>query len=143
MDEQRSHPEINNQNNQTQNVNPNPQDVNQTTHTQENYDTPGTLASYSSRDEETAAELSVQNVDKPTRTEDEDTGFDIQTNSVVGWIAVALSVISFFWLPILFGAAGIIMGFMARNRHATTLGNIAIAAGGIAILLSLFVTPFM
>lgn len=136
MNEQKERPKVNDPNNNQKHVNQDPVDY-------ENYDSPGTLASYSSRDEETAAELSVQDVDKTTRTDDEDFGFDMQANSVFGWIAVALSVISFFWLPILFGAAGIIMGFMARNRHATTLGNIAIAAGAVAILLSLFVTPFM
>ena len=141
MDEQEKQPDINNQNN-TQNANSNTQDVSQPPKLNDNYDSPGTLASYSSRDEETAAELSAQDVNK-TNTTEEDSGFDMQTNSVIGWAAVALSVISFFWLPILFGAAGIITGFMARNRHATTLGNIAIAAGAVAIIVSLFVTPFM
>lgn len=141
MDEQEKQPDINNQNN-TQNANSNTQDVSQPPELNDNYDSPGTLASYNSRDEETAAELSAQDVSKKKTTE-EDSGFDMQTNSVIGWAAVALSVISFFWLPILFGAAGIITGFMARNRHATTLGNIAIAAGAVAIIVSLFVTPFM
>jgi len=140
MEEQEKQPDINNQNNT--HAHPKTPDVNQPPELNDNYDSPGTLASYSSRDEETAAELSAQDVNK-TNTTEEDSGFDMQTNSVIGWAAVALSVISFFWLPILFGAAGIITGFMARNRHATTLGNIAIAAGAIAIIVSLFVTPFM
>jgi len=131
------------------NFNPeNPQDystkqnLNQDEQLEEDYDTPGTLATYSNRDEETAAELTAQDIDDSV-TDDEDADFDIQVNSVVGWVAIALSVISFFWLPILFGAAGIITGFMARNRNANVLGNIAIAGGAIAIILSLFVTPFM
>lgn len=139
MDEPRKNPERNNQPYPSEQ---NPEIDNQATQQKDPYDSPGTLASYSSRDEETAAELSVQDVDN-TRTEDDDTGFDMTTSNVMGWVALALSAISFFWLPILFGAAGIITGFMARNRHARTLGNIAIIAGGAAIVLSLFVTPFM
>ena len=118
------------------------QSLNQGEQLDEDYDTPGTLATYSNRDEETAAELTSQDINDSV-TDEEDTDFDIQVNSVVGWVAIALSVISFFWLPILFGAAGIITGFMARNRDANVLGNIAIAGGAIAIILSLFVTPFM
>lgn len=109
---------------------------------EENHHANGTENLYGSRDEETAAELSAVRDANEHVSEEKDEDFDIEVNNTVGWVAIALSVISFFWLPILFGAAGIITGFIARSRNANVLGNIAIAAGVIAILMSLFIRPF-
>lgn len=61
----------------------------------------------------------------------------------IGWIAVILSVLAFFMMPILLGAIGIILGFVARNRGVTTLGNTAIAAGAVAIAIRLLIMPFV
>ncbi|WP_053071920.1 DUF4190 domain-containing protein [Ornithinibacillus contaminans] len=94
---------------------------------------------YGDRDEETAAELTADDY-RRSATIDNDSE---QVNATVGWIALVLSLASFFWAPILLGAAGIIVGFFARNRNAKTLGNIAIAAGAISILISLFILPFV
>lgn len=69
-------------------------------------------------------------------------GVDTNANATLGWIAVVLSAISFFWLPILMGASGIIVGIFARTRNAEVLGNIAIIAGAVSIILSLFINPF-
>ncbi|GEN31087.1 hypothetical protein HNQ35_000710 [Cerasibacillus quisquiliarum] len=69
-------------------------------------------------------------------------GDDTNANATLGWIAVVLSAISFFWLPILMGASGIIVGIFARTRNAEVLGNIAIIAGAVSIILSLFINPF-
>lgn len=102
------------------------------------FETPGI---YGNRDEETAAELRADDVDNSVNIDDDDDD-DIDVNSAIGWVSVALAAISFFWLPILFGAAAIITGFVARNRHANVLGNIAIVAGAIAIIMSLFMRPF-
>ncbi|HEY4602653.1 MAG TPA: DUF4190 domain-containing protein [Cerasibacillus sp.] len=83
--------------------------------------------------EETAAEISGDiNSDRD----------DSNANATLGWIALVLSAISFFWLPILMGAAGIIVGIFARQRNAEVLGNIAIIAGAVSIILSLFIDPF-
>ncbi|MDY0396702.1 hypothetical protein ACFSMW_05645 [Virgibacillus halophilus] len=99
-----------------------------------------TVSSYNDRDEETAAEITADDF----RTADVDDDDDIHVGgAAVGWIALALSVISFFWLPIILGAAGIIVGFVARGRDANTLGNIAIAAGAISVVLALFIRPFV
>ncbi|WP_139343326.1 hypothetical protein [Virgibacillus siamensis] len=91
----------------------------------------------SKRDEEFAAEMTADDV---TNEVDHDEG-DI--NSVYGWIGVALSVISFFVMPIILGAAGIILGFISRSKDADTLGNIAIIAGAASIVITLFVLPFV
>ncbi|WP_318508395.1 DUF4190 domain-containing protein [Bacillus sp. T3] len=60
----------------------------------------------------------------------------------VGFAALALSIISLFVLPILFGAAGIILGFVARRRGANSLGNWAIGIGAISIIVGMFILPF-
>ncbi|WP_241156879.1 DUF308 domain-containing protein [Bacillus sp. FJAT-42376] len=59
-----------------------------------------------------------------------------------GYIAIALSIISLFLLPVILGAAGIIVGFVARRKGASTLGAWAIGIGAVSLILGLFVTPF-
>ncbi|WP_029266742.1 MATE family efflux transporter [Virgibacillus alimentarius] len=92
-------------------------------------------------DEEVAEEISADDFDKQLRVDEEDN--DTEVNSVYGWIGIALSVISFFMMPIILGGAGIILGFISRSRGADALGNTAIAAGAISILITLFVIPFV
>ncbi|MEN1970515.1 DUF4190 domain-containing protein [Lentibacillus sp. N15] len=93
-------------------------------------------------DEETAAELTADDLGTSSETEviDDD---DTNVNSVYGWVALALSIVSFFWMPVILGAAGIIVGFIARGRGANTLGMTAIVAGAASIIISLFILPFM
>ena len=92
-------------------------------------------------DEEIAEEITADDYDGPLSVEDDDDATEV--NSVYGWIGIALSVISFFMMPIILGAAGIILGFISRSRGADALGNTAIAAGAISILITLFVIPFV
>lgn len=88
--------------------------------------------------EETAAEITNDEV----HIEDHDKS-DTDINSIYGWVALGLSVISFFLIPLLFAAAGIILGFIARGRDATILGNTAIATGVLSILARLFILPLI
>jgi hypothetical protein len=60
----------------------------------------------------------------------------------IGFAALALSILSLFVLPILFGAAGIILGFIARRKGATSLGAWAIGLGAISIIVGMFIVPF-
>ncbi|MUK87110.1 hypothetical protein GMD78_01660 [Ornithinibacillus sp. L9] len=106
-----------------------------------NFEKPETIATYSDRDEETAAELTADDYERQPVRVDEEEG--VEANTAMGWIAIALSIVSFFWLPIILGAAGVIVGFMARARNADTLGNIAIVAGAISIVFALFIGPFL
>lgn len=89
-----------------------------------------------SDDEEFSREWDASNVD-----EMED--FRVEMRNLSGWIALILSVLSFFFLPIILGALGIIVGFFARHRNAVWLGNTAIVVGAISIILALFVRPFL
>ncbi|MBU5265909.1 YybS family protein [Virgibacillus proomii] len=91
----------------------------------------------SSRDEEFATEMTTDDYE-PEVTDDE-----VDANTTFGWIGIALSIISFFVWPVIFGVAGIVLGFMSRGRGADALGNIAIAAGVISILIALFILPFV
>lgn len=83
--------------------------------------------------EETASEFTepVRNVER------ED---DVQ--HAYGWIALALSIISFFFLPVLFAIAGVILGIVARNRQSYILGYSAIVLGIISLIVQLFIMPY-
>lgn len=94
----------------------------------------------SDKDEEFAGELTADDVDDDL---DEDAPEDGAFRSAVGWTAIILAAVSFFIMPIIFGAAGIIVGFFARSRDAKTLGTVAIIAGAAAILISFFVRPYV
>lgn len=94
------------------------------------------------RDEEMAQELTADDFNDRTDQRD-DTEDGTNVNSAVGWIALIISIASFFFMPIILGGAGIIVGFVAKSRDADTLGNTAIIAGAASIIISLFVLPYL
>lgn len=59
-----------------------------------------------------------------------------------GYLALALSILSLFVMPILFGAAGIVLGFIARAKGADGIGAWAIGIGIVSIILGIFIIPF-
>lgn len=91
--------------------------------------------SRSNRDTEIAQELTM---DEPMKSEEHGTEMKSDVETGFGWLAVVLAALSFFVMPLILGAAGIIFGFISKNRGADTLGNIAIFAGAVAVVLSLF-----
>ncbi|MEI3611695.1 hypothetical protein [Pseudogracilibacillus sp. SO30301A] len=91
--------------------------------------------------EETSAEFTEDTI-RDDRDQARDENRD-EVNNVYGWIAIALSAISFFFIPILFAGAGIILGFIARNREAQILGNTAIVIGILSIITRLFIMPLI
>jgi hypothetical protein len=92
--------------------------------------------------EETAVEYGVMN-DRVERDEtaraNED---DVTAGRGVGTFAIVLSILSLFFLPVLLGAAGIVVGFVSRRYGSTSLGNWAIGIGAISILMTVFFSPF-
>jgi len=100
-------------------------------------------ASWNTRDEETSSELTADDADTTSEIENMNDDDQSDVNSVYGWVALALSIVSFFWMPIILGGAGIIVGFIARSRGAGTLGMTAIVAGAASIIISLFILPFI
>ncbi|MCT2537578.1 DUF4190 domain-containing protein [Aquibacillus koreensis] len=95
------------------------------------------------RDEEIAQELTANEFNRPMRAEEKETEMRSEVKTGFGWLAIILAALSFFVMPIIMGAAGIIFGFVAKGRGADTLGNTAIVAGAISIAISLFITPFV
>ncbi|MGV3487967.1 MAG: DUF4190 domain-containing protein [Tuberibacillus sp.] len=67
---------------------------------------------------------------------------DVAGGTGIGCLALVLSVIGLFFLPVIMGAAGIIVGIIARRQGARALGGWAIGIGIAAILIRLFTAPF-
>lgn len=95
--------------------------------------------------EETAAEIAAP-VSLSHRRKYDDlqgkTADGTEAGTWVGYLALALSIISLFVIPILFGAAGIVLGFIARGRGAGGLGAWAIGIGVVSIVIGIFIIPF-
>lgn len=94
------------------------------------------------RDEEMAQELTADDYDDSAKQRDDSEAVS-NVNNAVGWGALILSIASFFFMPIILGGAGIIVGFIAKSRDADTLGNTAIIAGAASIIITLFVLPYL
>lgn len=97
---------------------------------------------YDDYNEETAAEIYAPV--SAQRETNEDIDKNEQSGKGFGYVALALSILSLFVTsaPVLFGAAGLVLGFIARNRGATGLGNWAIGLGALSVVISLFLIPF-
>jgi hypothetical protein len=103
-------------------------------------------------DEEYAAEVAPKIVDfnrreaEPREVEKsniiENNVDNVTGGKGIGGLALALSILSLFVLPIILGAAGIIIGFIARRRGATSLGSWAIGIGAVSIIVGMFILPF-
>ncbi len=93
--------------------------------------------------EETAAEIAAPVSLGRRRSFDDLKGRDRgQAGTGTGFLALALSILSLFVMPIIFGAAGIVLGFMARAKGAEGLGAWAIGIGVVSIVIGIFVIPF-
>jgi|SRR4051812_21961401 hypothetical protein len=89
--------------------------------------------------EETAAEIS-----QPMTFKKQESGSNSKAKeggNAIGFAAIALSILSLFVFPVLFGAAGIVLGFVARRRGATS-GTWAVTIGAISLILGIFILPF-
>lgn len=90
--------------------------------------------------EETAAEIAAP-VPVRRRGYDDLRGRSEGATSA-GYVALALSILSLFVWPILFGAAGIVLGIFARRGGAEGLGAWAIGIGAVSIIIGIFILPF-
>ncbi|TFB24820.1 DUF4190 domain-containing protein [Filobacillus milosensis] len=77
------------------------------------------------------------------RKEEKETRFEEHVDAGWGWIALVVSLLSFFVWTLLFAVVGAVMGIYAKRRGADTLGNIAIGLALLAVALRLFVFPIM
>jgi len=92
--------------------------------------------------EETSAEVSPVIRNNDNRTDNRDADNEGAGGRGIGWLALALSILSLFVMPVILGGAGIILGFVARRRGVTTLATWSIGIGVVSIILALFVIPF-
>lgn len=67
----------------------------------------------------------------------------LMNGRAMGIFSLVLSILSLFILPILLGAAGIIVGFVARKSASKSIGNWGIGIGIVSILTSLFFSAFI
>jgi hypothetical protein len=92
---------------------------------------------------ETAAEIAAPvNLRRDHTEVNRDDDKVVSGGKGIGFLALALSIISLFMLPVILGAAGIIVGFIARRRGANALGAWAIGIGLVSLILGIFITPF-
>ena len=92
---------------------------------------------------ETAAEIAAPvNLRRDYADVDSNGDEVVSRGKGIGFLALALSIISLFMLPVILGAAGIIVGFIARRRGANGLGAWAIGIGIVSLILGIFITPF-
>ncbi|PEO79261.1 imidazole glycerol phosphate synthase [Bacillus toyonensis] len=91
---------------------------------------------YSDYKEEYAAEVAPQRIDYDKK-EDKDDVRSSAAGSTAGFIALALSILSLFTFPTLFGLVSVLLGIYAYNRGATVTGGIAAIVGGIAALIAI------
>lgn len=94
--------------------------------------------------EETAAEIAepYRAADRSNDQDNDRSGGNVNEGRGIGYIALALSIISLFVLPVLLGAAGIIVGYIARRRGAQGLGAWAMGIGVVSLVLGIFIIPF-
>ncbi|RDU35464.1 hypothetical protein DRW41_18220 [Neobacillus piezotolerans] len=95
--------------------------------------------------EETAAELAAPVPIRQNRMEEryDQREMDRDTaGGMLGFAGLALAILSLFIMPVILGAAGIIVGFLAMRRGATKSGGWAIGIGAISLIIGIFITPF-
>ena len=89
--------------------------------------------------EETAAEIAAPVPVIRRRGRDD---LRAEGGTSTGFVALALAILSLFVMPILLGAAGIVLGFIARRRGAEGLGAWAIGIGAVSMIIGIFIIPF-
>lgn len=93
--------------------------------------------------EETSAEIAAPGTFNRTTIDRGNEGRETATaGRGIGYAAIILSILSLFVLPVLFGATGIVLGFIALRRGSTALGSWAIGIGAVSIIIGIFILPF-
>ncbi|GEN46528.1 DUF2306 domain-containing protein [Alkalibacillus haloalkaliphilus] len=77
------------------------------------------------------------------RKEEKESRYEEHVDAGWGWIALAVSLLSFFVWTLLFAVIGVVMGIYAKRRGANTLGNIAIGIAIAAVAIRLFLFPII
>ncbi|MFZ0371344.1 MAG: hypothetical protein WAM07_17250 [Halobacillus sp.] len=94
-----------------------------------------------SYEEEYAQETAVAPIDEPFQTEEKETTMESDVKVGMGWLGLSAAILSFFFAPLILGAAGIVLGIIGKRRGADTLGNMAIIISIVSIAFSIFFAP--
>lgn len=94
-----------------------------------------------SYEEEFAQEAAVAPVHEPIKSEEQETRMEDDVKVGMAWLGLTAAILSFFFAPIILGAAGIILGIIGKRRGADTLGNMAIIVSVVSIAFALFFAP--
>ncbi|RWZ60060.1 hypothetical protein EQV77_01820 [Halobacillus fulvus] len=96
-----------------------------------------------SYEEEMAEETATTPIYEPVKREEKETTMQEREDVKVGmaWVGLSAAILSFFFAPLILGAAGIILGVMGKRRGADTIGNMAIIISIVSIAFSLFFAP--
>ncbi|WP_231689617.1 DUF308 domain-containing protein [Bacillus sp. FJAT-27245] len=95
--------------------------------------------------EETAAEIAAPVSVRQNREGQRAGGREMDRDTaggMLGFAALVSAILSLFVMPVILGAAGIIIGFLAMRRGATKSGGWAIGIGAISLIIGIFITPF-
>ena len=90
-------------------------------------------------DEETSAEFMDKAIYSRTQTESSGTTSKM---SSFGIVALALSIASLFFLPVILGSIGAIIGIFATRVDSKVMGIAAIVIGVFSVFAGLLVYPF-
>ncbi|MCA0970064.1 rhomboid family intramembrane serine protease [Halobacillus litoralis] len=96
-----------------------------------------------SYEEEYAEQAAVAPIHEPVVNREQETNMQDDVKVGMGWIGLSAAILSFFFAPLILGAAGIIFGVIGKRQGADSLGNMAIIVSVISILFSLFFTPII
>ncbi|MDQ0205572.1 DUF4190 domain-containing protein [Alkalicoccobacillus murimartini] len=107
---------------------------------QDGFDKEGEPDGVSNFREETAAEFPAPQAptqEKRDADQDESVG-SLMNGRALGTFSITLAILSLFFLPLLLGSAGIIVGFIAQRGDSKVMGRWAIGIGVVSIITSLF-----
>ncbi|MYL19792.1 hypothetical protein GLW04_07835 [Halobacillus litoralis] len=96
-----------------------------------------------SYEEEFAQEAAIGPIDEPMNNGEQETTMEEDVQVGMAWLGLSAAILSFFFAPLILGAAGIILGIVGKRRGADTLGNMAIIISVVSIAFSLFFAPFI
>jgi hypothetical protein len=88
--------------------------------------------------EETAAEIATP---YHVRNEDVEQKEGIGAKGM-GYTALAFAILSLFFAPFVMGTIGIVLGFIAIRKGASSLGSWSIGISAFSMIIGLFILPF-
>jgi hypothetical protein len=83
----------------------------------------------------------VPSAERPNRTES-DREHDAANVRMIGWVALAISILSWFFWPSILGPIGAVVGFVAYRGGSRALGLWSMVLGLISLVVYFIVLPY-